>query len=510
MIVQTHPIFWLLLVLLGVYSLRVHKHSFPTSMGIVYCFGLSLRLLPGVHVLYPGIDPWLELGSVHRIQERGFDLRGNYYHSGMPVLQLLLLGTSDLFGEYNAVVFLGPVLGWTMGFICLYKLSREFCDREASLVTLLVYSVGNVHLQSLTYPEQIALPIAMAVIYFFHRTIKTSYRDVLILIAIFMLLNITHHLTAFCTLVAMFVCVAFIRRFENRPNQICLWMTLLLMFVLYWQFYQEMLSDVFLGRTLLHIGEIPKPWPKPFWWWICYFAPKLATGCLVGFMAVKMIIHRTTIHKFEMSLISAGGAFMILMGLVLPRGLYPWRIFNQFFGYFTLGMSSLPELKRSMKILAAMFLIGIVAEFPITDMSGYYVGGYWWGHDDPEISAFRFLVADLSEGSRVVTDGRSAVLAQAFSIPYGKVSPIRDFEVYNSTSNIEAWHRCIQRHYDYIFVSRTYQTISQFGEISGAMKFSEEQLSKFTSPYFIRIFHSMSEAGTSEVVIYRVNTTLSA
>lgn len=510
-IVETHPLYWLSLILAFFFTFRIRKSHHLLPLVIVFSIGLSLRLIVPTHTLYPGTDPWLELASVNRIQAYGFDLRGNYYHGYEPILQMLLLATAPISGEYNTIKFFGPIFGWALGFICLYKLCKVFFDREATLYVLSFYSTTSLLLQSFTIPEQIAVPIGIAVVYFFCLShVRKSRKDLLMLFLTFSVLTITHNLTSFSVLVMLSAWVL-VCKSKNRSYSRILLIALILIFVLYWQHYQEFVSRIFLERTLPSIGEIPEPWPKPLWWWVCYLTPRLLLASLLARLAVAAFLHKEM--RSEVPIICTTGCLLIVAGLIFPRGLYPWRILNQFGSYFAMGVLWLPKVRAIpklristlVKILIAVNLIGLLADFPITNMNEYYVGGYWLDRSEAEVSALRYLGAYAKSRSYVVIDERCGFLLEALTIPGKKLSLVSNlmaYELYNTTTAEEAWYNSIEHGYDYIFISKFYEVIAHFDEISGARKFSDEQLMKFTPPHFKKVYE------TSEIWIYKVNTEL--
>jgi len=502
-IVETHPLFWILLSISAVYALKIRKKEFYSSLVLIFFIGLSLRLIPATQSFYPSYDPWNELASVHHIQAFGFDLRGNYYHSSLPVLQVLLIALTPVFGEYNTLAFFGPVFGWTLAFICLYKLSREFFSSESILLVLLLYSSANIAFQSFTTPETIALSVGFATIYFFHRNIvEPSYKYTLATVAVFTLLNFTHHLTAFCVIIVTGA-IAIVLVFKKKRNtNLFVWLSMLWIFLVYWELYQHMLSNMLIFQIERPLIGIPTGWPKPIWWWIIYLLPKVFLASMLIAWVFPFMMRKTMPNPAEIFSATIVGGLTFIFGFMIPRVLIPLRILNQFGGYFSMGVANLKYSNILIKVLTATFIIGLLAEFPMTNMSNFYVGGYWINHSPQEISALQYLATNATPGSNIVIDARCQRVLNCFAAPDKNLTTIADwraFEVYNLTSPEDKWIYCVKNGLNYIFVSNFYKVIAHFDVYGGAEKFSDDQLSQFSAPYFNLLYEK------SEVTIYLVN-----
>jgi hypothetical protein len=501
-IVETHPFYWIQLTVGIVYLLLIRTKYVYSSMIVVFFIGLSLRLIPATHSLYPGYDPWNELASIHRIQATGFNLLGNYYHSSLPVLQILLVFFIPFFGEYNTVAYFGPVFGWVLAFICLYKLSREFFCTERTLLVLLLYACVNISAQYLTTPETIALGIGFATVFFFHRTLaRPSAKYPVATIAVFTLLVFTHHLTAFSVLVATGAITIIMLVKKGRTTNLFVWLSMLLIFIAYYELYQNMLSNLLILQIEQPLIGVPTSWPKPIWWWVLYVTPKAFLSSMLGAWIIPFVIKKKIPKPDEIfGMVSAGG-FLTLFGFVIPKDLPPIRVLNQFGGYFSNGVASLRRSNILIIALTAILLIGLVTEFPMTNMSNFYVGGYWIGHSSQEISAIQYLGANGTFDSRIAIDGRCRQVLAGLVSPQKELTPVTSwdvFEIYNTTSTEQAWTVATHNNFTYIFVSEFYKIIAHFDVYSGAEKFSETQLSKFSPPYFSLWYKN------SEVAIYLV------
>jgi hypothetical protein len=501
-IVETNPLYWIILAVGIVYLLLVRKKYVYSSLIIIFFIGLSLRLIPATHSLYPGYDPWNELASIHRIQATGFNLLGNYYHSSLPVLQMLLIFFIPLFGEYNTIVYFGPVFGWVLAFICLYKLGREFFSTEKTLLVLLLYACLNISAQYLTTPETIALGIGFATVFLFHRTLaKPSVQYSVATIAVFTLLVFTHHLTALSVLAATGAITIILMVKKVRTTTLLVWLSMLLIFFAYFQLYQHMLSNLLILQIEQPLIGVPTGWPKPIWWWILYVAPKAFLFSLLGAWIVPFVIKKKIPKPDEIFGMVSTGGFLILLGFLIPTDLPPLRVLNQFGGYFSNGVASLKRSNILIIALAAILLMGVVTEFPMTNMSNFYVGGYWISHSSQEVSAIQYLAANATFDSRIAIDGRCRGVLAGLASPQKELTPVTSwdvFDVYNTTSTEEAWTVCTHNNYTYVFVSEFYKIIAHFDVYGAAEKFSENQLSKFSSPYFSLWYKN------SEVAIYLV------
>jgi hypothetical protein len=507
-VVETNPLFWCLLAITAIYAVRIRKKAGFASLAAIFFIGLSLRLMLATHTLYPEYDPWNELASVHQIQAFGFNLKGNYYHSSLPVLQLFLIALSPIFGEYNTVTFFGPIFGWVLAWIFFYKLAREFLGAEDSVLALLLYSLANILLQSYTVPETIALPIGFATVLFFYRNLaKPSIKYSFLTIAVFTLLVFTHHLATLCVIVATgtIVVVLFLKKKKN--NNLLVWLSMLLMFLAYWQVYQGFLSSILFSGAAAPVNLLTF-WPKPLWWWFIYLMPNLLLVLMLIAWIIPSAMKKMLPKPVEIFAATVAGGLTFALGFLIPSALSPFRILNQFSAYFFIGIigaCALLSSKRSsimIGMLAVTMVIGLFADFPMTNMSGFYVGGYWLNHSPKEVSALQYLAANANTGSQIVIDARCSRVLDALASP-GKnlTNPFNwdVFEVYNTTSTQQAWNLCIQNGFTYIFVSKFYEIIAHF-PYGGATRFSDEQLSKFNAPYFT-LWHE-----NSEVSIYLVNT----
>lgn len=508
-IVETNPFFWVLLAVSLGYAIAVRKRYSYSSLAILFFAGLSLRLIPAMHSLYPGVDPWGELASVHHIQATGFNLRGNYAHSSLPVLQTLLVLLMPVSGQYNTIVFFGPIFGWILAFICLYKLAREFFNMENAFLVLLLYACANISYQYLSTPETIALGIGFATVFFFHRNlVKPSLRYTLATIGVFILLIFTHHLTAFCVLLATGAIMAVLTFQKRKTTNLFVWFSMLVAFLLYFQVYQNMLSSLLSFQLAHPMVGVPTGWSKPLWWWIIYVLPNAFLLFLLAAWILPFLMKKKVPESSEIFAMVLAGGFSFVFSFLIPQSLPPLRLMNQFGGYFFMGAASLSvhgHAKRSnflIIILSAILLLGLVTAFPITNKTDFYVGGYWISHSSDEILALQYLAANATVGSRIAADGRCrGIIIGLAPVEINLVTPtIYDIsEIYNTNSTQEAWSYCINDSISYVFVSKFYEVIAQFSVYGGGMKFSEAQLSKFTPPYFT-LWYSNAEAS-----IYLVN-----
>lgn len=508
-IVEVHPIFWIILTISIVFVLTRRKKRVYPALIVLFFIGLSLRLIPAAHSLYPGVDPWGELASVHRIQAMGFDLRGNYAHSSLPVLQTLLILSIPVFGQYNTITFFGPIFGWILAFVCLYKLVREFLSTENALLVLMTYACANICYQYLSTPETIALGIGFATVLLFHRNIvRQSMKYTLATIGVYALLIFTHHLTAFFVLLATGSIVVVLMFHKRKTTNLFVWFSMLLTFLLYFQFYQHLLSSLLLVQIEHPMVGVPTGWPKPLWWWVLYILPyafllSMLAAWIVPFMIRKKIPEHTEI----LAMVLAGG-FLFLFSFLTPQNLPPLRILNQSGGYFLMGAACVSVHGRAklsnvlIIMLSATLLLGLVTAFPITNKTNFYVGGYWISHTSDEILALQYIAANATPGSRIAADGRCReIIVGLAPVERNLTAPtISDIlEIYSTNSTVEAWNYCINDSITYVFVSKFYEVIAQFSVYGGGTKFSDAQLSKFTSPYFT-LWYTNAEAS-----IYLVN-----
>lgn len=505
-IVETHPFYWTVLAVGIIYLLLIRKKYVYSSLIVVFFIGLSLRLIPATHSLYPGYDPWNELASIHRIQATGFNLLGNYYHSSLPVLQILLIFFIPFFGEYNTLAYFGPVFGWVLAFICLYKLSREFFSTEKTLLVLLVYACVNISAQYLTTPETIALGIGFVTVFFFHRSLaRPSVKYSVATVAVFTLLVFTHHLTALSVLVATGAITIIMLVKKVRTTNLLVLLSMLLIFFAYYELYQHMLSSLLFLQIEKPLIGVPTGWPKPIWWWVLYVAPEAFSFSMLGAWIIPFVIKKKIPKPDEIfGMVSAGG-FLILLGFLTPASLPPLRVLNQFEGYFSNGVASLKRSNILMIALAAILLMGLVTEFPMTNMNGSYLGGYWIGHSSEEIEALQHLAAYALPYSNIIMDTRCRGVFAGLASPSEDFSVIANwesFKVYNAVSTDEAYENCIRSNINYVFVSRFYRVIAIFAVYPGfgAFEFSEGQLCKFEEPHFTLEYQN---EGTW---IYRVNS----
>lgn len=502
-IVETHPLYWTILAVGMVYLLLIRKKYVYASLIVVFFIGLSLRLIPITHSLYPGYDPWNELASIHRIQATGFNLLGNYYHSSLPVLQILLIFFIPFFGEYNTIAYFGPVLGWVLAFICLYKLSREFFNAEKTLLVLLLYACVNISFQYLTTPETIALGIGFATVFFFHRTlIGPSVKYSVATIAAFTLLVFTHHLTALSVLVIAGAITIIMLIKKEKATNLFVFLSILLIFFAYYELYQHMLSSLLFLQIEKPLIGVPTGWPKPIWWWVLYVAPKAFLFSLLGVWIVPFLIKKKIPKPDEIFGMISAGVSLVLLGFSIPNELPPLRVLNQFGGYFSNGVASLKRSNILMIALTAILLMGLVTEFPMTNMSNFYVGGYWISHSHEEVLGLEYLAFNTSSGSRIVADGRCSPILNGLAPYWKNVTASRSpdvFQVYETNSSYEAWRYCVKDGFTHIFVSIFYETIAHFGVYGSATQFSGQQLFKFAPPYFTLLYQN------SEVSVYFVN-----
>jgi hypothetical protein len=503
-VVETNPIFWVFLSLCMGLAFTLRKRDVFCSLLLVFFIGLCLRLIPVVHSYYPEFDPWNELASIHHIENSGFNLRGNYYHSDLPVLQLLLLTFIPVFGEYNTLAYLGPVLGWVLAFICLYKLGREFFDVEKVWLLMLIYSCANIGFQFFTAPETIALSFGFASVFFFHRNlVKSSVKYSLATLVMFTLLVFTHHLTAFCVVVATGAIIVVLILRKAKITNAFLWLGLLSIFLAYYELYQGLLSSMLVIRvTQVAIG-IPTGWPKPLWWWVLYFLPMVLLALMLTTWIVPPLIRKKITRPIEVLALVIAGGVSLVFGFFFPSGLPPLRIFNQFGAHFFNGALNARLARTFSILLACSLLLGVVTAFPMTNGTDYYVGGYWINHSPEEIQAIEYFVNNASANSRIIADGRIRPVLNGLAPENKNLSAStlpQIIEVYETNSTQQAWDFCVRYGFTYVFVSSFYKVIAQFDVYGGAARFSDAQLSKFEPPYFSLWYNN------SQVSIYSVNT----
>lgn len=513
-VVETYPLFWIIIVMCATCAVLWRKNHVYSSLLIVFFIGLSLRLIPATHSLYPGVDPWGELASVHRIQAMGFDLRGNYAHAFTPVLQILLILSIPVFGQYNTISFFGPIFGWILASIFLYKLAREFFSTENALLLLMAYACANISYQYLSTPETIALGIGFATVLLFHRNIvKQSIKYTLATIGVYTLLIFTHNLTAFFVLLvtgSIVVVLMFQKRKTTRA--LFVWFAMLLAFLLYYQLYQHILSSLLLLSEEHPSVGVPTGWPKPLWWWVFFILPYAILLSILAAWIVPFMIRKKIPKHTEIFAMVLGGGLLFLFSFLTSQNLPPLRILNQFGGYLLMGAACVSvhgRVKLSnalIIILSATLLLGLVTAFPITNMTNFYVGGYWISHTPDEILALQYIAANATPGSRIAADGRCGIIIIGLApVERNLTAPtISDIsEIYSTNSTLEAWNYCIKDSISYVFVSKFYEVIAQFSVYGGGTKFSQAQLSKFTSPYFT-LWYTNAEAS-----VYLVNPKIS-
>jgi len=504
-IVETHPGFWALLAITLYYAFKVQKRNYLTSVFLLYVCGLGIRLLVAFHTLYPGSGPWWELGSVHSIVSNGFNLKGGYYHSGMPVLQFLILLLGGVFGTYLTTVFIIPVLAWTLTYSTFYIFFRKHLPPEITILALFLVMTANILFESTLRAETIAIPIGVLVIHILlGRDLQVSKIELMLVVGLYALLTLTHHLTSAVVLAILAALVISEEFFHHHisKNLVTIFLLSGIIFFSYWGFYQgflsEKLAEISLSRSIESMLETP--WPKPIWWWALYSMPKVLSVSLIAYLIIDVLRYfreKTPIEN-QLGSISSVGVFVNALSAIMPGGYLFLRVFHQFFGYHTLGISTLPRSKILLKILAVSFLFGMIADFPIMDSNNYVIGGLWFNHSSSEVEGAEFLAMQIPDGSRIAIDGRVEPLIYIF-VPRGKVVPKIESAVYAFDSTEEAWNYSIVRSYDYIFVSDFYETMFVFKDGSGATQFSENQLNKFSDPFFTEVF------GNGEVSVYKVN-----
>jgi len=499
-IVETHPFFWVLIATSIFFAFKIRKENFFGALFLIYIVGLGVRMLVAFHSLYPGSGPWNELGAVNHIRSYGFDLKGNYYHSGMPVLQSLINILGAIAGDYVSIVYIIPILAWTSSYIILFFFCRAYMPSENTLIALLLFSTANLLFQSTIRAEIIAVPLGMVIVYIiFRKTLLLSNKDLLLTIGLYALLIFTHHLTSgvLMLILASLVFVEKIFHHNTHRNFTIFFAISAIMFFSYWELFQGLLSEK-LAEITLSEAILPVVWQKPVWWWFLYLLPKVYSAGLVIYFIIHVFfsVIRDPVKDRFMS-ISSMGALVNVPSFFFPGGYLFLRVFHQFFRYHTIGISYLPRSKILLKILAVTFLIGLVTEFPIIDRDkNSLIGGYWFDHSYHEVEAVKFLATQTPNRSRIVIDLRVEPLIYTLGpIPRArmKIEPA----VYRFNSTEEAWNYCIKRNYHYIFISNFYKIM--FISEKGAEKFTEGQLNKFTEPYFIEIFRN------EEVTVYEVN-----
>lgn len=510
-IVETNPIFWFVLSVTFVYVLLVReKHFLPAFVGILF-IGLSLRLIPAVHSFYVGVDPWNELTSVHTIQSSGFNLLGNYYHSSIPVLQGLFLLIIPIFGEYNTVTYFGVIFGWILGLVFLYKLAREYSDVSTSLLVLLIYAFATAAFQYLSIPETIALPIGFAVIYYFQKNISSpNLKYMLATGGLFSLLIFTHYLTALIVLLNVGFILLVLRLQSKVPSRwrslFFVWLLMVVLYLLYFQVYQNFLSNLLVQQLSSSVVLIPTGWSKPLWWWGLYVLPYVLMFSFLAIWALPPLFKRRFPNPSEGFATVCAGIFTIILSLGAPSSLPLTRVINQFGGYFSNGLSFVK--KRRMNILVTViclaFALNLVTQFPMTNGQGYYVGGDWISHSSSEVSAMQYLASNSTPYGNIIIDARCYSVLNSF-LPQSKhlitVDDSRAIAIYNSSSTQDAWNLCRADGVKYVFVSNFYSTIADFGVYNSAFKFSDAQLTKFQQPYFSVFYTSPDKS----VTIYSVN-----
>lgn len=504
-IAETHPGFWLLLAIALYYAFKVQKRNCLTSVFLLYVCGLGIRLLVAFHSLYPGSGPWWELGSVHSIVSNGFNLTGSYYHSGMPVLQFLILLLGGVFGFYLTIVFIIPVLAWTLTYFTFFIFFRKHLPPEKTILALFLLMTANILFESTLRAETIAIPLGALMIHsLIRRNLQVSKTELMLDVGLYALLTLTHHLTSAVVLAIFAALVIGEKIFHHHisKNLVTIFLLSGIIFFSYWEFYQGFLSEKLAEISLSGSIEsmLETPWPKPIWWWALYFMPKVLSVLLIAYFIIDVLRHFREKRPVENQLgsISSLGVFANALSTIMPGGYLFLRVFHQFFGYHTLGISTLPRSKILLKILAVSFLFGMIADFPIMDSNNYVIGGYWFNHSNSEVEGAEFLAMQIPNGSRIAIDGRVEPLIYIF-VPRGKVVPKIESAVYAFNSTEEAWNYSIIRRYDYIFVSNFYETMFVFKDGIGATKFSENQLNKFSHPFFTEVF------GNGEVSVYKVN-----
>jgi hypothetical protein len=288
---------------------------------------------------------------------------------------------------------------------------------------------------------------------------------------------------------------------KARTTNLLVLLSMVLIFFAYYELYQHMLSSLLFLQIERSLIGVPTGWPKPIWWWVLYVAPKAFLFSLLGVWVVPFLVKKRIPKSDEIFGMVAAGEFLILLGFLIPNGFPPLRVLNQFGGHFSNGVASLKRSNIFMIALAAILLMGLVTEFPMTNMSNFYVGGYWPSHSSQEISAIQYLAANATSNSRIAIDGRCRNVLAGLAAPQKKLTPITNwevFDVYNTTSTEQAWTVCTHNNYTYVFVSEFYKIIAHFDVYGAAEKFSENQLSKFSSPYFSLWYKN------SEVAVYLV------
>jgi hypothetical protein len=196
---------------------------------------------------------------------------------------------------------------------------------------------------------------------------------------------------------------------------------------------------------------VPTGWPKPIWWWIIYSLPKVFLASMLIAWIIPFMMRRTIPNPAEIFAITLVGGLTSVFGFIIPKALIPLRIFNQFGGYFSIGAAHLKHSETLIKMLTATFIIGLLAEFPMTNMSDFYVGGYWISHSPEEISGLQFLAANATPVSNIIIDARCRGILNCFAAPDKDLIAVADwtaFEVYNLTSPRETWNYCIENNFN--------------------------------------------------------------
>lgn len=141
-------------------------------------------------------DPWFEYAMIQDIMKSGM-ISPEYYPDQEPTFHTLIAAASvyTRIGAMELQRFVIPVLG-TLSILALYRLSREFLDRDTSIVSAFLLSVGTayIHWISQAVTESLGIAIALIALYISCRALKET-RFIPASILLITGLVLTHHLS---------------------------------------------------------------------------------------------------------------------------------------------------------------------------------------------------------------------------------------------------------------------------------------------------------------------------
>lgn len=193
---------FILIFAVGYVSLVYLTYSRKSLWGLFLCATLSSSVLAFRFKYLTWGDPWFEYSMILEIMNNGM-LSQAFYPDQEPALHVLM-ASSAIYTKLGAMFlqkFLVPLLS-VLSIVALYKISKQFFNREIAITSALLLSVGTayVHWTSQAVCESLGIPLGILGVYFSYRSFKDlKYLPVALLLIIGLIL--AHHLSALIFLV---------------------------------------------------------------------------------------------------------------------------------------------------------------------------------------------------------------------------------------------------------------------------------------------------------------------